>query len=63
MKAIISLSEYDVKKIVADYIKTQKGYSVTANDIKMMVSNECRGYGMNEYYKTVFDGCEVTLNE
>ena len=60
---IIRFSEDDVKRIIADYIKTQKGYSVTENDIKIMVSNEHYGYGICENYETVFDGCEVTLNE
>lgn len=60
MKTTINLSEYDVKRIVADYIKTQKGYSVTANDIKMIGSSEWHG---DERYVAIFGGCEVIVDE
>lgn len=59
----IHLTENDVKEIIAEYIKTQKGYSVTADNVTLKVGVECRGYGMAEHDVTVFKGCDVDVKE
>ena len=60
MKTTIRFTEDYVKRIIADYIKTQKGYSVTENDIKMICSSEWHG---DERYEAISGGCEVIVNE
>lgn len=59
-KMTISLSETDVKEIVADYMDAH-GFKVTTEDIKLVVANEYRGYGMGEYQTAVFRECTVTV--
>ena len=59
----IHLTENDVKEIIAEYIKTQKGYSITADDVTLKVGVECHGYGMAEHDVTVFKGCDVDVKE
>lgn len=59
-KLTITLTEQDVKEIVADYIVSQ-GFKVTPEDVELIVSTESRGYGMGEYQTTVFKECSVTV--
>lgn len=59
-KITISLSENDVKEIVADYL-VQQGFKVTTDDVKLVVGSEYRGYGMGEYQTTYFKECSVTV--
>lgn len=59
----IHLTEDDVKEIIAEYIKNQNGYSVTADNVTLRVGTECRGYGMAEHDVTVFKGCDVEVKE
>ena len=59
----IHLTQDDVKEIIAEYIKTQKGYSVTADNVTLRVGTECRGYGMAEHDVTVFKGWDVEGKE
>lgn len=59
-KITISLSESDVKEIVADYI-VQQGFKATPNDVELIVGTEWRGYGMGEYQTTCFNECRVTV--
>lgn len=59
-KITISLSESDVKEIVADYI-VQQGFKATPDDVELIVKNEWRGYGMGEHQEPCFRECKVTL--
>lgn len=59
-KMTISLTESDVKEIVADYM-VANGFKVTTDDVKLIVSTESRGYGMSEYQTTIFKECTVTV--
>ena len=59
-KLTISLNESDVKEIVAAYL-VQEGFKVTARDIELVVANEWRGYGMDEYQTAVFKECKATI--
>lgn len=59
-KMTISLSETDVKEIVADYMVAH-GFKVTTEDVTLVVANEYRGYGMGEYQTAVFKECSVTV--
>lgn len=56
----ISLSETDVKVIVAQYLN-HEGYKVSPEDVKLEVGNEWRGYGMSEHQVPCFKGCSVVL--
>lgn len=56
----ISLTENDVKEIIADYI-VQQGFKVTTEDVKLVVTSEWRGYGMGEYQSPCFKECTVTV--
>ena len=59
-KLTISLTESDVKEIVADYIVKQ-GFKATKDDVKLVVTNEWYGYGMGEYQSPCFKECTVTV--
>ena len=59
-KLTISLTESDVKEIVAEYI-SQQGFKATKDDVELVVSTEWRGYGMGEYQTTYFKECTVTV--
>lgn len=59
-KLTISLSEDDVKEIVAAYL-VQEGFKVTKKDVSLIVTNEWRGYGMGEYQAACFKECSVTV--
>lgn len=59
-KLTISLTEQDVKEIVADYIVSQ-GFKVTPEDVTLVVENKWFGYGMGEQHVAVFKECSVTV--
>lgn len=59
-KMTISLSENDVKEIVADYMVAH-GFKVTTEDVKLVVAKEWHGYGMGEHETAVFRECTVTV--
>lgn len=59
-KMTISLSETDVKEIVADYMVAH-GFKATTEDVMLVVANEYHGYGMGEYQTAVFRECIVTV--
>lgn len=59
-KITITLSEDDVKEIVADYL-TKNGYSATPNDVKLVCTNKWVGYGMDEHTEPAFKECVATV--
>lgn len=56
----ITLSEADVKEIIAEYM-AHKGYKVFTNNVELVVGNEWVSYGFSEYQKPVFKKCTITL--
>ena len=60
-KITISLSESDVKEIVAEYLK-KEGYNVAANDVKISVGTKWEGWGLDEHQVTYFKECSVVIN-
>ena len=61
-RKILSLSADDIRQIIVEYL-SKEGYNIKPNNINFKISEECHGYGMGEYYKTVFSGCSVNCNE
>lgn len=59
-KLSITLSERDVKEIVADYL-THKGYRVTTDDISFHIGRGYEGYGPMEYEVLVFKKCVAVV--
>lgn len=59
-KLSITLSEKDVKEIVAEYL-THKGYRVTADDISFHIGKDYQGYGPMEYEVLVFNKCVAVV--
>lgn len=59
-KITITLSESDVKKIVAEYL-TREGYRVTSNDVSLEVGNKWVGYGMDEHQVPYFKECTAVV--
>ena len=59
-KITITLSESDVQKIVADYL-TKEGYSVTANNVTLVVGNKLEGYGRVEHQVPYFKECTAVV--
>lgn len=59
-KMTITLSETDVKEIIADFLVAH-GYEVTTEDVKLIVENRYFGYGMGEYQSPCFKECTVTV--
>lgn len=59
-KLTISLSEQDVKEIVADYV-TKQGFKASKADVELVVTTEWQGYGMGEYQIAVFKECTVDV--
>jgi hypothetical protein len=59
-KLSITLSEGDVKEIVANYL-THKGYQVTADDISFHIGRDYEGYGPMEYEVLVFKKCVAVV--
>ena len=58
-KLSITLSEKDVKEIVAEYL-THKGYRVAADDIFFYIDREYR-YSPIEYEALVFEKCVAVV--
>lgn len=58
-KITISLSEDDVKNIVADYL-VKEGYKVTSEDVKLSVEIKWVGYGIGEHQVACFKECTAT---
>lgn len=59
-KITITLSENDVKEIVAEYL-TNKGYKVTPENVNLIVSNMWVGYGMSEHQQPYFKECTAVV--
>ena len=59
-KITFTLTEDDVKSIVAEYL-SEKGYSVSAKDVKLNVSNQWVGYGMDEHQVPCFESCTAVV--
>ena len=59
-KVTITLSENDVKEIVAEYL-THKGYRVDPDNVTLNVGTTTRGYGMGEYETTYFKDCTAVV--
>jgi hypothetical protein len=55
----IKLSPEELKNIIAEYISKETGRRIKSDNIKFLATYDCVGYGMNEYYETVFKGCEI----
>lgn len=59
-KITITLSENDVKEIVAEYL-TSNGYRVDSDDVFLNVERTTKGYGMGEYEVTRFKDCTAVV--
>lgn len=59
-KLTVTLTETDVKEIVADYMVAH-GFKVTTDDVKLVVENRYYGYGLGEYQSPCFKECTVTV--
>ena len=59
-KLTCTLSENDVKEIVAAYF-AEEGYRVTKDDVVLLVENKWFGYGMDECQAPAFKECVVTI--
>lgn len=59
-KITITLTETDVKEIVAEYL-TEKGYKVTPANVTLSVGNKWEGYGMDEYQVPYFKECVAVV--
>ena len=57
----ITLSENDVKTIVAEHLKNE-GYSVDVDKVILSVGNKWVGYGMDEHQVPYFKECTVSLD-
>lgn len=55
-KITITLSENDVKSIIADFL-TKKYHRVAARDIKLVVADRWVGFGLNEHREPYFKEC------
>ena len=59
-KITITLSEIDVKGIVADYLK-KEGFKVSPNDVTLSVGIDWVGYGMDERQVAHFKECTAVV--
>lgn len=59
-KITITLSETDVKEIVAEYL-TKQGYNVTINNVSLNVGIDWVGYGMDEHQVARFKECVAVV--
>ena len=59
-KITITLSESDVKNIVADYL-VKEGYKVSSDDVKLSVGTKWEGYGLSEHQVTYFKECTAVV--
>lgn len=56
----IHLSEGDVKEIIADYLR-KEGYSVEADNVRLIIGSRTVGYFMDEYDEHYFKEASVLL--
>lgn len=61
-KTIITLSDNDIKEIVAQHLNS-KGMNVKAKDVALSVGSKIEGYGVSEHYVHYFKECRVEINE
>lgn len=59
-KITITLSENDVKEIVADYLN-KKGYKVSVDNVTLSVGIDWVGYGMDEHQVARFKECTAVV--
>ena len=59
-KITISLSEYDVKEIIAEYL-TKEGYKVNPSGVNLVFGTKWVGYGMDEHQETYFKECTAVV--
>lgn len=59
-KITITLTERDVKEIVADYL-TGEGYKVSADNVTLSVGIDWVGYGMDEHQVARFKECVAVV--
>lgn len=59
-KITVSLSESDVKEIVAEYL-TKAGYKVIPSDVTISVGNKWVGYGKDEHQVPYFKECTAVV--
>ena len=59
-KITITLSEEDVKKVIAQYLH-QQGYLVKPEDVTIHVGTDWVGYGMDEHQVTRFEKCTAVV--
>lgn len=59
-KITITLTENDLKEIVAEYL-TEKGYKVTTDNVTLSVGNKWVGFGMDEHQVTFFKECVAVV--
>lgn len=59
-KLTISLNEYDVKEIVAEYL-TKNGYKVAPANVTLSIGNKWVGYGKDEHQEPYFKECTVVV--
>ena len=58
----INLSEYAVKKIIAEHLKNE-GYEVEIDDVRLSVGTKIEGYGMGEFETPYFKGAHVSIKQ
>lgn len=61
-KTVIELDEFDIRKIVASYLKEKKGLDVQESDVTINVGKTTLGYGTAEHEEVCFKGIRVELN-
>lgn len=63
-KITFTLSEDDVKQIVANYIMSHYGHkNITKENVELNVGSRCVGYYNDEHYEYYFKECVVRLEE
>lgn len=55
--AKVTLSEDDVREIVAEYLTKHSGFKFKPEDIHLVVDYQWRSLGENEYPRTYFKNC------
>ena len=55
--ASVTLSEDDVREIVAEYLNKHMGFKFKPEDIHLVVDYQWKSLGENEYPKTYFKNC------
>ena len=63
-KITFTLSEGDVKQIIANYITSHYGHgNVTKDNVELKIGSRCVGYYTDEHYEHYFKECVVNLEE